>query len=87
MQLLTMGGGVLKNKITKFFSNISLEIYLSHMLIFRVVEKLKLNIFLGNNWLQFLITVIIVICGATIFSLIMKKIINYIFEVFSRKIV
>lgn len=77
-------GGVLDNKITKFFSNLSLEIYLSHMLIFRVVEKLKLNIILGNGGLQFLLTVIIVICGATIFSYIMKKIIDNMFEIVER---
>lgn len=82
--IINNGGRVLKNKITKFFSNISLEIYLSHMLIFRVVEKLKLNIILGNGWLQFLLTVIIVICGSTIFSYIMKKIIDNIFKIVER---
>lgn len=74
----------LENKITKFFSNLSLEIYLSHMLIFRIIEKLKLNIILGNGWLQFLLTVILVICGATIFSYIMKKIIDYMFKITER---
>ena len=54
------------------------------MLIFRVVEKLKLNIILGNGGLQFLLTVIIVICGATIFSYIMKKIIDNMFEIVER---
>lgn len=51
------------------------------MFIFRVIEKLKLNIILGNGWLQFLLTVIIVICGATIFSYIMKKIIDNMFKI------
>lgn len=77
-------GGILENKITKFFSNLSLEIYLSHMLIFRIVEKLNLITILGNGWLQFLLTVIIVICGATIFSYIMKKIIDYMFKITER---
>lgn len=73
-------GGVLENKITRFFSDLSLEIYLSHMLIFRIVEKLKLNIILGNGWVQFLLTVTIVICGTTIFSYIVKRIIDYMFK-------
>lgn len=77
-------GGILENKITKFFSNLSLEIYLSHMLIFRIVEKLNLITILGNGWLQFLLTVIIVICGATIFLYIMKKIIDYMFKITER---
>ena len=45
-------GGLLENRVTKFFSGISMEIHLSHMVIFRVVEKLKLNRILGNGWLQ-----------------------------------
>ncbi|MEE1475932.1 acyltransferase family protein [Fusobacterium sp.] len=73
-------GGILENKITKFFSSISLEIYLSHMLIFRVIEKLKLNIILGNGWVQFLLTLTMVICGTTIFSYIVKRIIDYMFK-------
>lgn len=73
-------GGILENKITKFFSSISLEIYLSYMLIFRVIEKLKLNIILGNGWVQFLLTLTMVICGTTIFSYIVKRIIDYMFK-------
>lgn len=73
-------GGILENKITKFFSSISLEIYLSHMLIFRVIEKLKLNIILGNGWVQFLLTLTMVVCGTTIFSYIVKGIIDYMFK-------
>lgn len=73
-------GGILENKITKFFSSISLEIYLSHMLIFRVIEKLKLNIILGNGWVQFLLTLTMVVCGTTIFSYIVKRIIDYMFK-------
>lgn len=38
-------GGVLDNNITRFFSRISMEIYLSHMMVFRFLEKLKLNQF------------------------------------------
>ena len=33
----------LNNKITKFISGISMEIYLCHMMIFRVLEKLKIT--------------------------------------------
>ena len=40
---------ILENKITNFISGISMEIYLSHMVIFRVVEKLGLNRIIGNG--------------------------------------
>lgn len=71
-------GGVLENRVTKFFSGISMEIYLSHMVIFRVVEKLKLNRILGNGWLQYIFTVIIVISGTTTFAVAMQKIIGLV---------
>lgn len=73
------GGGakslVLENKITKFISNISMEIYLSHMLIFRVVERLGVNRIGGNGWGQYVITAIWVTVGTTVFSAIMQKVI------------
>ena len=53
-----------------------MEIYLSHMFIFRIVEKLKLNTIIGNGWLQYLFTVVSVLIGAIIFSLIMQRIIQ-----------
>lgn len=75
---IIMRGGVLENRVTKFFSGISMEIYLSHMVIFRVVEKLKLNRILGNGWLQYIFTVIIVISGTTTFAVAMQKIIGLV---------
>lgn len=71
-------GGVLENRVTKFFSGISMEIYLSHMVIFRVVEKLGLNRAIGNGWLQYIFTVIIVIVGTTTFAVAMQKIIGLV---------
>lgn len=71
-------GGILENKITKFFSGISMEIYLSHMFIFRVIEKMGINRLLGNGWLQYISTVVIVIIGASIFAVVMQKIFSCI---------
>lgn len=69
-------GGVLENRVTKFFSGISMEIYLSHMVIFRVVEKLGIHKVIGNGWLQYIFTVIVVIVGTTVFAVVMQKIIE-----------
>ena len=71
-------GEIFENKFTKFISNISLEIYLAHMVIFRVVEKLGLNRVLGNGWLQYIFTVIVVIIGTVFFSVLIKKIIDFV---------
>lgn len=71
-------GSILGNPVMKFFSSISLEIYLSHMALFRVIEKLRLNTLLGNGWVQYLATSILVLISTTIFSLIVKKIISVV---------
>lgn len=70
--------GVLQSKCTKFISTISLEIYLSHMVIFRIIEKLGLNYMIGNGWIQYFATVLIVFCGTVIFAILLKTILNYL---------
>ena len=72
---------LLENRITNFISGISMEIYLSHMVIFRVVEKLGLNQIVRNGWIQYVVTVVIVLLGAIFFSVAMKKLI----ELFEKK--
>lgn len=63
-------------KIVSFISGISMEIYLSHMVVFRGIEKLHLNIMFGNGWKQYLITVLMVFSGAVLFSVVMKYLIE-----------
>ena len=55
-----------------------MEIYLSHMVIFRVVEKTGLNQTIGNGWMQYIITVLIVLLGVILFSAVMQKIIGLV---------
>ncbi len=71
-------GGVLENRVTQFFSGISMEVYLSHMAVFRAVEKLHLNTALGDGWLQYVFTVVIVVVGASMFALVMQRMIGII---------
>ena len=66
-------GKLLNNRITKFIGGISMEIYLSHMVAFRLAEKLKLTSALGDGWEQYIFSVIIVLCGAAVFSLVLQK--------------
>lgn len=67
---------VLDNRVTRFFGSISMEIYLSHMMIFRIVEKLGIINMFGNGLIQYLITSAVVLCGVTVFSFVMHKIIE-----------
>ena len=55
-----------------------MEIYLSYMVIFRVVEKTGLNQTIGNGWMQYIITVLIVLSGVILFSAVMQKIIGLV---------
>ena len=71
--------GVLQNRFTKFISGISMEIYLSHMLIFRVIEKLRIERFIGNVNIRMVLVIILTLIGSICFSLILKKMI-VIFE-------
>lgn len=64
----------LNNKITKFISGISMEIYLCHMMIFRVLEKLKITNIFGNGWTQYFVTVILTLIGAIVFAIVVKKV-------------
>ena len=68
----------LNNRFTEFISKISMEMYLAHMIVFRILEKLNLTKIFSNNYLSYIITsalvIIGVICGAIIFNVILKKI-------------
>ena len=64
---------ILNNRFTKFISGISMEIYLCHMVIFRVVEKIHLESYIKDNNLLYVLVCIIVLGGAICFSYIMKK--------------
>ncbi len=48
------------------------------MVIFRVVERMGLNTIIGNGWVQYAVTVVIVLVGAVIFSVIVKKILDWL---------
>ena len=69
-------GKVLQNRITKSISGISMEIYLSHMIIFRVAEKINLNTIIGDGWVQYVFTVAVVFTGAGIFAVTVQRFIN-----------
>ena len=81
------GGGVLENRFTKFISSLSMEIYLSHMVIFRLVEKLGINNRIGNGWIQYIVTVVIVLIGSIVFAVIMQKIIELLRKIINSKII
>lgn len=65
---------LLNNKLMAFVSSISMEIYLCHMFIFRIVEKLHMENHIGNADVNYWLTCIFVLCGAACFALVWKKV-------------
>lgn len=70
-------GGVV-NSVAKFLGGICFEIYLCHMVIYRILEKLHLVHLFGNGLLAYIFTAIAVICGSVVFSVCAKWFLNKI---------
>lgn len=66
------------NKLTKFLSDISMEIYLLHMIVFRVVEKVHLENYIDNSQFLFVaytiavLTLVVVASWVTHFYILPK---------------
>lgn len=65
---------VLNNRVVRFISRISMEVYLCHMVMFRVVEKAHLERFIIDGDTLYVVTCILVIAGAIAFSWGFKKV-------------
>ena len=63
---------VLNNKIVKYLSGISMEIYLCHMMFYRVVGMIHLDKFIGQCDVLYVVTCIGTLVGAICFSHIVK---------------
>lgn len=67
---------LLHSKAAKFVSGISMEIYLSHMVIYRVAERLGMVTVASNGLVQYIVTVTIVLCGTVLLAVTLRKIIG-----------
>lgn len=81
-----VGGGVLVNPVAKFLGGICFEIYLCHMVIYRVLEKLHLVHLFGNGLLAYIFTAVAVICGSVVFSVCAKWFLNKIESIVKERI-
>ena len=70
--------GVLVNPVAKFLGGICFEIYLCHMVIYRVLEKLHIIHLFDNGLLAYIFTAVAVICGSVVFSVCAKWFLNKI---------
>ena len=79
---MTPSRGVLDNRATKFISDISLEIYLSHTLSIQLLKRVKANTLVKNDVLNliilFILTVAITLAISIGFQWALNKIENFI---------
>ena len=73
---ITGSGKFGENKIIKKLSSISFEVYLSHMMIYRVLERLKINHIFGNNAISYSVTTVLTLAGAIVFSCAAKLVLE-----------
>ena len=71
-------------KAISFISNISMEFYLSHMALYRLIEKVHLNTVFGNGWGQYLISITLVFGSTVVFSFCVQKLIDKVFDLLAR---
>lgn len=74
----------LSNRFTKFISSISLEIYLGHMFIFRICEKINFLHLFDNEIISYLLSSILVIIGSVLFAMIVKIGINKVENIITK---
>ena len=72
------------NWFVKFISSISMEIYLCHMAIFRVIEKAKLLHLYSSDVLSYLTAAVLTIVGAVLFASAAKRGIELLGEISGR---
>lgn len=69
---------LLNNRVTRFLSSISFEIYLCHMMIYRLLEKLHLvDLFGKRGGASYFLISALTLGGAIVFSFVAKKVIDY----------
>lgn len=73
---ITTDGKLGENKLIKKLSSISFEVYLSHMMIYRVLEKVKITRIFGVNAFSYGMTAILTLAGAIVFSSIVKVVLE-----------
>lgn len=77
---------LLENELTHFLSGISMEIYLCHMVIFRVAEKLHLVHIAASQTVSYIVALIVTLLGAICFSVLFRVVLKKLQEIMGQKI-
>lgn len=76
---------VLYNPVTWLLSGISLEIYLCHMMVFRILEKVKLVRLFQSELLSYVVMSVAVLLGAVAMALIINKLLSKLKVIFNKR--
>jgi len=71
--------GILINPMTKFLSDISMEVYLGHMMVFRIMEKMNIIYLFGHSVISYIFVLCTTLLGTIVFALVAKKTIKLLF--------
>ncbi|MCH5328350.1 MAG: acyltransferase [Coprobacter sp.] len=66
----------LRNGVMRFFSGISMEVYLCHMMFFRIAEKLYFNKYISDNDVYYVCMCVFVLTGSVLFALGWKRVLK-----------
>ena len=75
---------ILNNKVAHFIGNISFEIYLCHMVVFRILEKLNLTNIFSNQWLSYVFVCIFALIGSIVIATVFNKLYNLVEKRFAK---
>ena len=68
---------IINNKFTNYISNLSMEMYLSHMVVFRIIEKTGITGQNENSIIRYMATYILLVAllvtGLTIYKRVTKR--------------
>jgi len=78
--------GGMANPVVKFLGGICFEVYLCHMVVYRLLEKLHLVHLFGNGLLAYIFTAVAVVCGSVVFSVCAKWFLNKIESILKEKV-
>lgn len=70
--------GIFQNRPIRYLGSISMEVYLCHMFVFRVMEKINITHITQNQLLNYVIVSIATIAGAIVMAYILQKLIAII---------
>ena len=75
---------LLSNRVTAFLGGISLEVYLCHMIAFRLLEKIGVTHLFASQLLSFVCTAAATLVGAVVLSVVVKKLLQLVEGIFRR---